>query len=160
MEGTNLKLKLEINGEAQEVEADVSTSLASMLRDTLGMTGTKRGCDSGGCGMCSVILNGKVVYSCMTPAWRAEGGRIETVEGLEKDGKLHPLQEAFVKNSAAQCGYCTPGMLMATKALLDSNPAPTEEEIRDALCGVMCRCTGYILYLKSIREVVRARGPR
>ena len=152
-----MKIKLEINEEPHEVEVDVTTSIADMLREILGMTGTKRGCDSGGCGMCSVVLNGKVVYSCMTPAWRAEGGRLVTVEGLEKDGKLHPLQEAFVKNSAAQCGYCTPGMLMAAKALLDSNPNPTEDEIRDGLCGVMCRCTGYVLYLKSIREVAHAK---
>lgn len=152
-----MKVKLEINGEAQEVEVDVSASLADMLRETLGMTGTKRGCDSGGCGMCSVMLDEKIVYSCMTPAWRAEDGRIETVEGLEKDGRLYPLQEAFVKNSAAQCGYCTPGMLMAAKALLDSNLDPTEDEIRDALSGVMCRCTGYVPYLESIREVVRTK---
>ena len=155
-----MKIDLEINGETQEVEVTASTSLADMLRDTLGMTGTKRGCDSGGCGVCSVILNGMVVYSCMTPAWKAMGGRVETVEGLEKDSKLHPLQEGFVKNSAAQCGYCTPGILMAAKALLDSNPHPTEDEIRDALCGVMCRCTGYTPYLKSIREVAAQRTLR
>ncbi|MDA4124653.1 MAG: (2Fe-2S)-binding protein [Thaumarchaeota archaeon] len=146
-------MNLEINGALQEVEVSVSTSLADMLRETLGMTGTKRGCDSGGCGMCSVILNGLIVYSCMTPAWKAEGGKLETVEGLERKGKLHQLQDTFVRNSASQCGYCTPGILMAAKALIDSNPHPTEDEIREALCGVLCRCTGYVPYLKSIREV-------
>ena len=149
-----MRVKLRLNGEEREVDVEAYTSLADMLRDTLGMTGTKRGCDSGGCGMCSVILDGRVIYSCMTPAWRAEGRSVETVEGLEKDGKLHPLQAAFVRNSAAQCGYCTSGILMASKALLDKNPKPTEGEIRDGLCGVMSRCTGYTQYLKSIREVI------
>lgn len=150
-----MKIVLEVNGEAREVEVAASTSLADTVREILNLTGTKRGCDSGGCGMCTVILDGKSVYSCMTPAWRADGRKVETVEGLEKGGKLHPLQEAFVRNSAAQCGYCTPGILMAAKALLDSNQDPEEEEIRDALCGVICRCTGYLPYLESIREVAK-----
>jgi len=150
-----LKIVLEVNGEAREVEVAASTSLADTVREILNLTGTKRGCDSGGCGMCTVILDGKSVYSCMTPAWRADGRKVETVEGLEKGGKLHSLQEAFVRNSAAQCGYCTPGILMAAKALLDSNQDPEEEEIRDALCGVICRCTGYLPYLESIREVAK-----
>lgn len=128
-------------------------SLADMIRDVLNLTGTKRGCDTGGCGMCTVLVDDRAVYSCMTPAWRVEGRKVTTVEGLMRNGKLHPLQETFVKNSAAQCGYCTAGILMAAKALLDSNPTPTEEEIRDALSGVICRCTGYLLYLQSIREV-------
>jgi carbon-monoxide dehydrogenase small subunit len=150
-----MKINIQINGESEEVEVTPAMALAELLRETLGMTGTKRGCDSGGCGMCTVILDGKAVYSCMTPAWRADGGKVQTVEGLARNDLLHPLQDAFVRNSAAQCGYCTSGILMAAKALLDTTPSPTEEEIRDGLCGVLCRCTGYLPYLKSIREVIR-----
>jgi carbon-monoxide dehydrogenase small subunit len=153
-----MRIILQINGERCEVEVTPATSLAETLRETLGMTGTKRGCDSGGCGMCTVILDGKAVYSCMTPAWRAEERNVQTVEGLESDGMLHPLQNAFVRNSAAQCGYCTPGILMAAKALLDSETSPSDEEIRDALCGVLCRCTGYLQYLRSIREVIKEKS--
>lgn len=145
-------MEFNLNGEQRETEISASMSLADMLRDVLNLTGTKRGCDTGGCGMCTVLVDGRAVYSCMTPAWRVEGRRVETVEGLITNGRLHPLQEAFIKNSAAQCGYCTAGILMAAKALLDSNLAPSEEEIRDALSGVICRCTGYLPYLESIRE--------
>lgn len=153
-----MRTNLEINGRKYEVDITPVTSLAELLREKLGLMGTKRGCDSGGCGMCTVVLDGKAVYSCMTPAWRAEARSVETVEGLEKDGKLNPLQEAFVKNSAAQCGYCTPGILMAANALLNSHRNPSEEDIRDALCGVICRCTGYLAYLESIREVAQKSG--
>jgi len=159
-----LKMSFNINDENCEAEVTAATSLFELLHDILGLIGTKRGCDSGGCGMCTVILDGKAVYSCMTPAWRAEGRRVQTIEGLPRGGKLHPLQEAFIRESAPQCGYCTPAILLSAKALLDSNPNPSEGQIRDALSGVLCRCTGYQLYLKCIRDVVeqnttfRARG--
>lgn len=146
-------MTLNLNGEQREVEVTAAMSLADLLRDVLELTGTKRGCDTGGCGMCTVLVEGRPVYSCMTPAWRAEGRRVETVEGMAKGDKLHPLQEAFIKNFAAQCGYCTAGILMAAKALLDSNPNPTDAEIRDALSGVICRCTGYLPYIESIRTL-------
>jgi aerobic-type carbon monoxide dehydrogenase small subunit (CoxS/CutS family) len=104
--------------------------------------------------MCTVLLDGKVVYSCMTPCWRAEGKNITTVEGLASQSRLHALQESFVRNFAPQCGYCTPAMLLASKSLLDSNPDCTDEELKDALCGVLCRCTGYTPYLKAIKETL------
>ena len=104
--------------------------------------------------MCSVILDGQIVYSCMTPCWRGEGKKITTVEGLEAGGKLHPLQESFVKNFASQCGYCTPAMLLSAKAIMDFDLNPTEEELLDALCGVLCRCTGYVSYLRAIKEAL------
>ena len=152
--------KLNINGEDYETQADsASTSLASLLRDNLGFTGVKRGCDNGGCGMCTVILDGKAVYSCMTIFWQAEGKKITTIEGVHgKDSEeLHPLQEAFIKNSAPQCGYCTPAMVLAGKALLDSKESPSEDDIRDALCGVLCRCTSYTAYIQSIQQVASER---
>ncbi len=130
-------------------------SLAEMLRDVLGLTGTKRGCDSGGCGMCTVTLNGLAVYSCMTPAWRAASGKVVSVEGLGQAEELHPLQKAFIGVSAPQCGYCTSGMLMAAKALLDSNPNPSDAEIREGISGVLCRCTGYLPYVEGIRKAVQ-----
>jgi aerobic carbon-monoxide dehydrogenase small subunit len=133
-----------------EVDASPHASLADILRDDLGFTSVKRGCDSGGCGMCTVLMDGKCIYSCMTPWWKAEGSEIVTVEGLEKDGKISRLQEIFVKESAPQCGYCTPAMLLVAKNLLDSNVNPTDSEIRDALSGVLCRCTGYLPYIQAI----------
>jgi aerobic-type carbon monoxide dehydrogenase small subunit (CoxS/CutS family) len=152
-----MKVVLTVNGEYYEVDASPGTSLADVLRETLGFTGVKRGCDSGGCGMCTVLLDGRVAYSCMTPCWRAEGAKVTTVEGLEsKDGKLHALQESFIRNFAPQCGYCTPAMLLAAKSLMDSGKlfCTEEEEIKDALCGVLCRCTGYTGYLRAIREAL------
>jgi aerobic-type carbon monoxide dehydrogenase small subunit (CoxS/CutS family) len=149
-----MKIVLNVNGESHEVEAVPGASLANVLRENLELTGVKRGCDSGGCGMCTVLLDGKVAYSCMTPSWRAEGKKILTVEGLESHGELHTLQESFVRNFAPQCGYCTPAMLLASKALMDSNPGCTDEELKDALCGVLCRCTGYTPYIKAIKEAL------
>ena len=157
-----MRLKLLINGEEYEVDNCLpSTSLADVLRERLNLTGTKRGCDTGGCGMCTVLLDWRAVYSCMTPAWRAEGSRVLTVEGLgdEKRG-VDPLQEAFERNFAPQCGYCTPAMLLAGKSFLNrvssgEEQEITEERIRDALCGVVCRCTGYLPYIKSVSEVAR-----
>jgi carbon-monoxide dehydrogenase small subunit len=152
-----LKLKLNVNDEIYEVDVTPSTSLNEVLRDIIGLTGTKRGCDYGGCGMCTVLIDGEAVFSCMTFAWRASGKNIVTIEGVEKEGKLHPIQQAFVNNMAPQCGYCTPAMVLAAKALLDSNPQPSEEMLRDALSGVLCRCTGYIPYLEAVNEIIDTR---
>ncbi len=154
-----LVLKLNVNGQSVEVLASPMTSLAQVLKEELEINSVKRGCDSGGCGMCTVLLNGKGVYSCMMPSWRAEDEEILTVEGLSPGigTTLHPLQEAFIRNFAPQCGYCTPAMLLAAASLLASNSNPTDVEIKDSLCGVICRCTGYFPYVKSVRDVA-ARG--
>lgn len=146
-------IELNINGELYEVEIEHWRTLQDVLRDNLGLTGTKKGCDSGDCGACSVIMDGKLVTSCLMLAVEAQGKEIITVEGLSKDGRLHPLQEAFVAHGAIQCGFCTPGMILAAKVLLDRNPKPTEEEIRSAMVGNLCRCTGYTKIVEAVLVV-------
>jgi carbon-monoxide dehydrogenase small subunit len=155
------KIQMEVNGKIVTVEVEPSDLLVDMLRENLGLTGTKAGCREGECGACSVILNGKVVTSCLIPALKADGGRITTIEGLEKDGELHPLQKAFVEMGAIQCGFCTPGMLLSAKNLLDQNPHPTLEEVKTAISGVLCRCTGYQKIIHAIHaagETIRNQG--
>jgi aerobic-type carbon monoxide dehydrogenase small subunit (CoxS/CutS family) len=147
-----MKTKINVNGDCYEVEASPATSLCDVIRETIGLTGVKKGCDSGGCGMCTVLLDNRPIYSCMTPFWKAKDKKILTVEGLAKEGHLTQLQESFIQNNAPQCGYCTPAMLLTAKALLDSNPHPTEEEVRHALGGVLCRCTGYNPYVSAIMQ--------
>jgi len=137
------KIQFEVNGNQVFLEVDPDELLIDVLRDHLGLKGTKAGCRAGECGACSVILNGRVVTSCLIPAIKADGGKITTVEGLEKDGQLHPLQKTFVEKGAIQCGFCTPGMLLSAKNLLDQNPTPTIQQIKMAVSGVLCRCTGY-----------------
>ncbi len=137
------KIQFEVNGMQVALEVDPDELLIDVLRDHLGLKGTKAGCRAGECGACSVILNDRVVTSCLIPAIKADGGRITTVEGLEKDGQLHPLQKTFVEKGAIQCGFCTPGMLLSAKNLLDQNPRPTIQQIKTAISGVLCRCTGY-----------------
>ncbi len=152
---------MEVNGKIVTVEVEPSDLLVDVLRENLGLTGTKAGCRAGECGACSVILNGKVVTSCLIPALKADGGKITTIEGLEKDGELHPLQKAFVEMGAIQCGFCTPGMLLSAKNLLDQNPHPTLEEIKTAISGVLCRCTGYQKIIHAIQaagETIRNQG--
>lgn len=152
---------MEVNGKIVTVEVEPSDLLVDVLRENLGLTGTKAGCRAGECGACSVILNGKVVTSCLIPALKAEGGKITTIEGLEKDGELHPLQKAFVEMGAIQCGFCTPGMLLSAKNLLDQNPHPTLEEVKTAISGVLCRCTGYQKIIHAIQaagETIRNQG--
>ena len=136
-------IKFQINGRAVQVEVNPKMSLLDVLRNKLGLTGTKRGCNRGDCGACTVIMNGKTVLSCLVPAIQANGKKIETVEGLAKGEKLHPLQKAFIECGAIQCGFCTPGMLLSAKALLDKNSNPTREEVIKAISGNLCRCTGY-----------------
>ena len=145
-----------INGEAITAEVDPSISLAQFLRDNLYLTGTKIGCGKGECGACTIIMDGKSVTSCIIPVLRAEGAVIQTIEGVAKNGKLHPLQEEFINQGAVQCGFCTPGMIMSAKALLDENPEPKKEEIQEALGGNICRCTGYV----NIERAVEAAAQR
>ena len=134
---------LTVNGKKVEREADCRMTLAEFLREELELTGTKVGCNRGGCGSCTVLLNGNPVYSCTVLAVEATDGEVLTIEGLTEEGKLHPLQEAFVEHDALQCGYCTPGMIMSVKALLYRNPRPTEGDVRSAIDGNLCRCGSY-----------------
>src|SRR5690242_6166292 len=143
-------IKVKINGRDREAASEPRTLLVHFIREGLGLTGTHVGCDTSNCGACTVLVNGKPVKSCTMFAVQADGAEIMTVEGLIKDGALHPLQEGFKEEHGLQCGFCTPGMMMAAKALLDANPDPTEEEVRWALSGNLCRCTGYQNIVKSV----------
>lgn len=145
------RIHLRVNGEDYELEVDPRRRLLDVLRDDLGLTGTKEGCGTGDCGACSVLLDGKLINSCLKLAVSADGADILTIEGLAQGGTLHPLQEAFMEKGGLQCGICTPGMIMAAKALLDENPHPTVEEIRLALAGNLCRCTGYTKIIESVQ---------
>ncbi len=140
-----------INGDAVEFACPPEESLLAVLRDRLGLTGVKEGCGTGDCGACSITLDGRLVCSCLVLAAEAEGREIATIEGMAENGKLHPLQENFIDYAALQCGICTPGFLMAAKVLLERNPNPTETEIRYALAGNLCRCTGYDKIVKAVQ---------
>ena len=144
-------ISLTINGERRELAVEGYRTLLDTLRNEAGLTGTKKGCDVGDCGACTVILDGKPVCSCLVLAAEVDGAAVQTIEGLGKKGKLHPLQESFVRYGGAQCGFCTPGMIMMAKALLDANPSPSEEEIRFAIAGNICRCTGYTKIIEAIQ---------
>lgn len=146
-------IHITVNGERKEVAAGIGQRLIDLLRDTLGLTGTKEGCGIGACGACTVILDGRAVNSCLVPAIAADGHEILTIEGMMEDGKLHPIQEAFVKHHAIQCGFCTPGLVMSARALLDRNPFPDREEIKKAIEGNLCRCTGYEQVIEAILDV-------
>ena len=144
-------MEFTLNGDLVTVQVDPSWTLLYVLREELGHTGTKEGCGYGECGACTVILDGKAVNSCLLPALEAEGREVLTIEGLlAKDGALHPIQQAFVDNGAVQCGYCTPGMIMSAYALLASKPSPTEAEVKEAIEGNLCRCTGYVKIVEAI----------
>ena len=149
-------ISVEVNGTTYEREVEARRLLVHFIRDDLDLTGTHVGCDTGNCGACSVILDGTLLKSCMILAIQADGASIETVEGLGADGELDPLQQAFGEHHALQCGYCTPGMLMSAKALLDENPEPTEGEIRRAIQGNICRCTGYVNIVEAIAAAAEA----
>ena len=149
-----IDLKFNVNGKDVQLVVDDSLRLLDILRDELGLTGTKEGCAVGECGACTVIMNGEAVNSCMILAGQVQNAKVETVENLEKNEVLSKLQDAFLDNGAIQCGFCTPGMLMSAKALLDKNPTPSEEEIKTALEGNLCRCTGYIPILNSVKDAV------
>jgi aerobic carbon-monoxide dehydrogenase small subunit len=148
-------IKVEVNGDLYEREVEARRLLVHFLRDDLELTGTHVGCDTGNCGACTVLYNGDAIKSCMMLAIQADGAAIDTVEGLARDGELHPLQQAFSDTHALQCGYCTPGMLMSAKYLLDSNPSPSEPEIRKAIQGNICRCTGYVNIVDAIERAAR-----
>jgi aerobic-type carbon monoxide dehydrogenase small subunit (CoxS/CutS family) len=153
------QIVLRVNGVEHRLDVDGARSLLSVLRTELGLIGTKYGCGAGECGTCTVLLDGRAVRSCTTPVGRAAGHSITTIEGLEKDGKLHPVQEAFLDAQAFQCGYCTPGMILGAVALLRANPNPSEIEIREAMSGYLCRCGTYRRIIKAIQlAAARMRG--
>ncbi len=149
-------IKFVINGEKQELRISPWRTLLEMIREDLKLTGTKEGCGQGECGSCTVIMGGKSVNSCLVPAVEADGQEITTIEGLKRGDELHPIQEAFVAKSGMQCGFCTPGMIMSAKHLLDNNPDPTLEEIREGVSGNFCRCTGYTKIFESIHAAAEA----
>ncbi|MBW2058091.1 MAG: (2Fe-2S)-binding protein [Deltaproteobacteria bacterium] len=146
-----IPIVLKVNGKEYRLEVKPNEILLNVLRDRLHLTGTKYGCGIGECGACIVLRNGKAIASCQTLAVSQDGQEITTIEGLAKDGKLHPLQETFVEEGAVQCGFCTSGMILSAKALLDSNPSPTTEEVKDAIRGNLCRCTGYVNIVRAIK---------
>lgn len=150
-----VNISLEVNGIPRRLVVEPSTLLIDVLREHLGLTGTKVGCGKGDCGACTVLLDGVPVYSCLTLAVKADGCSIATIEGLGTPEKLHPLQEAFRDFGAVQCGYCTPGMILVGKALLDRNPYPSREEIRQAIAGNLCRCTGYQQIIDAIEQCAK-----
>ena len=144
-------IRLEVNGKTHDLNVPSHHSLLDVLREELDLTGSKRGCDRGECGSCTVLLDGKPVYSCITLAAQVRGRSVVTIEGLSNDGQLDPVQQAFLDEDGGQCGYCTPGFLMSARALLDTNPHPTDAEIREALSGNLCRCNAYGRILQSVR---------
>ena len=144
-------LTIKVNRREYKVEVEATTSLLSVLRDHLHITSPKAGCETGDCGACSVLVDGRLRRACLTNALSVQGAEVTTVEGLGEPGDLHPVQKQFYENFASQCGYCTPGMIMATKALLDQNPSPTDKEIKEALSGNLCRCTGYVNIIKAVQ---------
>jgi aerobic carbon-monoxide dehydrogenase small subunit len=148
--GSHVKIRVTVNGTAHESEVEPRTLLVHYVREALGLTGTNVGCDTSSCGACSLHLNGEAVKSCTVLAVQADGADITTIEGLAKDGVMHPMQQAFMENHGLQCGYCTPGMVMAATSLLKENPHPTEREVRIGLEGNLCRCTGYHNIVKSV----------
>ncbi len=145
-------IKFSLNGESVELEIEPHLTLLQLLRDKLELTGTKEGCGMGECGACSVLVDGKTVNSCILPAMEVDGKSVTTIEGLtDARGNLHPIQKAFIEYGAVQCGFCSPGMVLSAKALLDENPKPTEEEIRHGIAGNLCRCTGYLQIVQAIK---------
>jgi carbon-monoxide dehydrogenase small subunit len=148
-------IQLTVNGQSVDAAVEPNRTLLQFLREDLGLTGTKHGCGLGDCGACTVILDGEAVNSCLVLAIHANGREVLTIEGLAENGKLHPIQQAFVDKGSIQCGFCTPGMILSAKALLDANPKPTEQEIRMAISGNLCRCTGYQKIVEAIGEAAK-----
>lgn len=151
-------IEVTINGAVERVEVPSNMTLLQMLRERLALTGTKNGCEAGECGACTVLLDGEPVNSCMMLAVEADGHEVRTVEGLSVDGKPSPLQQAFVEHNAVQCGFCTPGMLISAHALLERDPHPTEEAIKEAILGNLCRCTGYVRIIDAIQDAAARQG--
>lgn len=150
-----MKIRFTLNHNNVEAVIEPDLRLIDLLREKFNLTGTKEGCSIGECGACTVIMNGKAVNSCLVLAGQCDGAEILTIEGIEKNGMLHPLQENFMKYGAIQCGFCTPGMIMSAYALLLENPEPTEEEIKDAISGNLCRCTGYKQIIEAVEKSVK-----
>lgn len=150
-----VNISLKVNGEFFEISVDENLRLIDLLRDELGLIGTKEGCGEGECGACTIIMDGETVNSCLVMAFQADGSDIVTIEGLEKNGELHPVQRAYIEVGAVQCGFCIPGMVLSTKALLDKNPHPTREEIREGISGNLCRCTGYNKMLHATEKAIK-----
>jgi aerobic-type carbon monoxide dehydrogenase small subunit (CoxS/CutS family) len=153
-------IQLTVNGQPARVEAPVQWTLIQLLRDGLGLLGTKEGCGEGSCGACTVLVDGRLTRACLALAVRADGAEVTTIEGVGTADRLDPVQAAFVKHGAIQCGFCTPGMVLTTRALLAEHPRATEEEIREFLSGNFCRCAGYNLILNAVRELAGAAGAR
>ena len=153
MEHKTLPLTMTVNGRQVTLQIESDELLVDVLRDRLDLIGTKIGCNEGECGACTVIMDGQSVLSCLIPALRAQGREVITIEGLSDGDILHPLQQAFVEHGAVQCGYCTPGFIMSAKALLDESPHPSREEIKEAIAGNLCRCTGYVKIIEAIESV-------
>jgi len=153
-----MDIELTINGKRRRFDVEANRLLLNLLRDRLYLTGTKYGCGIGECGACTVHLNGEAVLSCMVLAVDADGGRVDTIEGVADGDKLDPIQEAYLEEGAVQCGFCTPGFIMSTKALLRESPDPTEGEIREYLKGNMCRCTGYVNIVKAVQSAAKRIG--
>ena len=160
-----IHVKLNVNAQRRDVLVEPGATLLEVLREDLGLVGAKEGCGVGGCGTCTVLLDGRPIRACLTLAAEVDGGDILTIEGLadlrsgSEEGRLHPIQEAFVENHGIQCGFCSPGMILTAKALLDERPNPTEQEVRDALSGQVCRCTGYAKIIESVLDAAgRLRG--
>ena len=153
-----ITISLHLNGNVQRLQLDSRMTLLDALRDQLGLTGTKKGCDQGACGACTVLLDGKRVLSCLTLAAQCEGRAVTTIEGIARDGRRHPLQGAFVRHDALQCGYCTPGQIMSALALLEEGRAGSDEEVRDFMSGNICRCGAYPNIVDAVREVAGRAG--
>ena len=150
------KVRMEVNGTAVDKEVEARTLLVHFLREELGLTGTNVGCETSLCGACTVLVDGKAVKSCTQLALQAEGAEVTTIEGMAQNGELHPLQQAFWDHHGLQCGYCTPGMIMASAGLLSQNPSPTEDDIREGLKGNLCRCTGYHNIIKAVKSAAES----
>lgn len=148
-------INLTVNGEKLQLSVDENLRLIDLLRDELGLIGTKEGCGEGECGACTIIMDGETVASCLVMAFQADGSEILTIEGLEKEGELHPVQRAYMDAGAVQCGFCIPGMVLSTKSLLDKNPSPNDEEIREGISGNLCRCTGYNKMVIATKKAIK-----
>jgi carbon-monoxide dehydrogenase small subunit len=153
---TRRHISLTINGRPQEADVPSRRTLVDFLRYDVGLTGTKEACSVGVCGACTVLLDGRMVAACITLAVQADGAQVQTIEGIADESKLHPVQESFIRNGGFQCGICTPGQIVAAKALLDANPSPSEDEIKEWMMGNLCRCTGYYQIVDSIKDAARA----
>ena len=156
MEPDWISIVINVNGISHKLRVRTSALLLDVLREDLGLKGTKRGCDQGQCGACTVLLDGRPVLSCILLAVQADGKKIQTIEGMASEGKLHPLQEAFMAEGATQCGFCTPGMILSAKALLDQKSHPADDEIRRAISGNLCRCTGYEKIIRAVKKAAQA----